>query len=103
VVEDIGEAPYRIDRSLVQLKRSGWLDGLAGVAVGQFVGCAHHHPAKARPTVSDVLAEELGPLGVPVLGGLPIGHGAEQVAVGLGVPAVLDADAGTLSIEPVTS
>jgi muramoyltetrapeptide carboxypeptidase len=38
---------------------------------------------------------------VPVLGGLPIGHGDQQVAVGLGVPAILDATAGTLMADPV--
>jgi muramoyltetrapeptide carboxypeptidase len=47
-----------------------------------------------------VLAERLAPLGVPVLGGLPFGHGDQQVAVGLGVPAVLDATAGTVVVEP---
>jgi muramoyltetrapeptide carboxypeptidase len=35
-----------------------------------------------------------------VLGGLPIGHGVGQVTVPVGVPAVLDADAGTLTAEP---
>jgi muramoyltetrapeptide carboxypeptidase len=100
LVEDVNEAPYAIDRWLVQLKRAGWLGGVAGVAVGQFANCVDED---RRPTVAEVLSEELGALGVPVLGGLPIGHGAQQVAVGLGVPAVLDADAGTLTVEsPLT-
>ncbi|MFG1603553.1 LD-carboxypeptidase [Actinoplanes sp. NPDC049265] len=97
LIEDVNEAPYAIDRWLVQLKRAGWLDAIAGVAVGQFANCAD---GDSRPAVADVLAEELGGLGVPVLGGLPIGHGSQQVAVGLGVSAVLDADAGTLTVEP---
>ncbi|MEV6635397.1 LD-carboxypeptidase [Actinoplanes sp. NPDC051470] len=101
LLEDVNEEPYRVDRSLVQLKRAGWLDNLAGVAVGQFTDCGE--PGYAEPSVADVLAEELCSLGVPVLGGLPIGHGAQQVAVGLGVPAVLDADAGTLTVEPATA
>ncbi|MEV0896070.1 LD-carboxypeptidase [Actinoplanes sp. NPDC049802] len=99
LIEEVNEEPYRIDRSLTQLKRAGWLDGLAGVAVGRFTGC---EPGRyAGVTAAQVLAGHLGGLGVPVLGGLPIGHGEQQTAVGLGVPAVLDADAGTLTVEPV--
>lgn len=101
LLEDVGEDPYRIDRSLVQLQRADWLAGVAGVAVGQFTGCVDED--KAEPTAAEVLAEELGSLGVPVLGGLPIGHGQQQVAVGLGVPAVLDADAGTLTVQNPSS
>lgn len=99
LLEDVHEEPYEIDRFLVQLTRAGWLDGLAGVAVGQFTDCAAADPF--QPGVVEVLAERLSPLGVPVLGGLPIGHGDQQVAVGLGVPATLDATAGTLIVDPV--
>ncbi|HEY0533258.1 MAG TPA: LD-carboxypeptidase [Actinoplanes sp.] len=99
LLEDVHEEPYEIDRYLVQLTRAGWLGGVAGVAVGQFTDCG---TADVRqPSVVEVLAERLTPLGVPILGGLPIGHGDQQVAVGLGVPAVLDATAGTLVVEPV--
>jgi muramoyltetrapeptide carboxypeptidase len=99
LLEDVHEEPYKIDRYLVQLARAGWLEGLAGVAVGQFTDCGT--PDLYQPTAAEVLSEHLTPLGVPVLGGLPIGHGDQQVAVGLGVPAVLDATAGTLTVDPV--
>ncbi|MET0425681.1 MAG: LD-carboxypeptidase, partial [Actinoplanes sp.] len=90
LIEDVNEAPYRVDRALVQLDRAGLLDGLAGVAVGQFTGCG-------GPAIVDTLRERLGHRGIPVLGGLPIGHGDHQVAVRLGTPFVLDANAGTLA------
>jgi muramoyltetrapeptide carboxypeptidase len=96
LVEDVQEPPYKVDRMLTHLRRSGALDGLAGVAVGQFTDCADGWDT----TVSDVLVERLGDLGVPVLGGLPIGHGVGQLTVPVGTPAVLDADAGTLTVEP---
>ncbi|MEV6492878.1 LD-carboxypeptidase, partial [Actinoplanes sp. NPDC051633] len=98
LVEDVHDEPYRVDRCIVQLERAGWLDGIAGVAVGQFTECVDPDPS---PTTPEVLTERFGSLGVPVLGGLPIGHGAEQIAVGLGVPAVLDVDAGTLTVSAV--
>ncbi|MEU4626624.1 LD-carboxypeptidase [Actinoplanes sp. NPDC023801] len=89
LLEEVNEAAYRVDRSLVQLRRSGWFDGLAGVAVGHFTNC---------PGADGVLAEHLGELGVPVLSGLPIGHDLAQIAVPLGLPARLDTAAGTLTV-----
>jgi muramoyltetrapeptide carboxypeptidase len=91
LIEEVNEAAYRVDRMIVQLKRSGWFDGLAGVAVGSFTAC---------PDADRVLAEHLNDLGIPVLANLPIGHGPTQVAVPLGVPAHLDADTGTLTAQP---
>ena len=47
-----------------------------------------------------MLADRLGDLGVPMLGGLPIGHGHGQVTVPVGTPATIDAAAGVLTVEP---
>ncbi|MFC0533121.1 S66 peptidase family protein [Phytohabitans kaempferiae] len=99
LVEDVGEAPYKVDRMLTHLRRAGVLAGLAGVAVGQFTDCADGWDV----TVAQVLAERLGDLGVPVLGGLPIGHGTGQLTVPLGTPATLDADAGVLTVAPAVA
>jgi muramoyltetrapeptide carboxypeptidase len=98
LLEEVGEAPYRVDRMLTQLQRAGSLDGLAGIAVGQFTRCGGEG---APVSAVDVLCERLGALGVPVLGGLPIGHGLRQLTVPLGTLAALDVDAGTLTVESV--
>jgi muramoyltetrapeptide carboxypeptidase len=95
LLEDVNEAPYKVDRMLTQLRRAGALTGLAGVAVGQFTQCADDWPV----SIVDVLAEQLGPLDVPVLGGLPIGHGRDQLTVALGAPATLDLEHRTLTVE----
>jgi muramoyltetrapeptide carboxypeptidase len=95
LLEDVAEAPYRVDRMLTHLRRAGVLGSLAGVAVGQFTACADEWPV----SIVDVLAERLGDLGVPVLGGLPLGHGDAPLTVPVGVPAVLDVAAGTLTAE----
>lgn len=84
-LEDVTEAPYRIDRMLVQLLQSGWFDGAAGVALGTWRDCGD--PAE----LDAVFAARLGPLGVPVLAGLPAGHGPRQLTLELGAPAVLTA------------
>lgn len=96
LLEEVGEPPYKVDRMLVHLRRAGVLNGLIGVAVGQFTNCADEWPT----SIVDVLDEHLRPLGVPVLGGLPIGHGRDQLSTGLGVPATLDVAAGTLTVSP---
>jgi len=95
LIEDVNEAPYKIDRMLTHLRRAGALDGIAAVAVGQFTDCADGWTT----TIVDVLQERLGDLGVPVLGGLPTGHGQEQLSVPVGVPATLNTTAGTLTVE----
>jgi muramoyltetrapeptide carboxypeptidase len=95
LLEDVAEAPYRVDRMLTHLRRAGVLGSVAGVAVGQFTACADEWPV----SIVDVLAERLGDLGVPVLGGLPLGHGDAPMTVPVGVPAVLDVAAGTLTAE----
>ncbi len=78
VLEDVGEAPYRLDRMLQQLRTAGGLDGVAGVCFGDMVDC--RLPPGATWTVRDVLLDGLRDLDVPVLGDVPIGHGARNQA-----------------------
>jgi muramoyltetrapeptide carboxypeptidase len=92
VLEDVSEAPYRVDRLLTQLLATGWLDGAAAVACGSWTGCGPPGDVEA------VLVDRLAGLGVPVVAGLPFGHGPVQATVPLGVPAVLDAAAGSLTV-----
>jgi muramoyltetrapeptide carboxypeptidase len=96
LLEEVAEPPYKVDRMLLHLRRTGVLASLAGVAVGQFTECADEWPT----SIVDVLLDHLGTLGVPVLGGLPVGHGRDQLTVPLGVPATLDVAAGTLTVAP---
>lgn len=90
VLEDVDEPAYRLDRYLTQLLRSGWFDRVRAVALGSFVGCG--------PDAVAVVGRRLAGLGVPVLAGFAVGHGAPQLTVPLGVAAMLDADAGTLAL-----
>lgn len=99
LLEEIDEPPYKVDRMLTHLRRAGCLDRVTGVAVGQFTGCADGWAVD----IADVITERLTGLGVPVLGGLPIGHGVGQLSVPVGVPATLDATAGTLTVEPAVT
>lgn len=75
LLEDVGEAPYRLERCLCQLRDSGCLDGVVAIGLGEFSDC---DPAGLDHSSADILRDALAPLGVPVLAGLPFGHGARN-------------------------
>ncbi|MGW7239469.1 S66 peptidase family protein [Streptomyces sp. NPDC054804] len=92
LLEDVGEQPYSLDRSITQLLRSGRLDGVAGILLGSWDRCGPYEDVRA------VLADRLGGLGVPVVEEFGFGHCESALTIPLGVAAELDADAGTLTL-----
>ncbi|MEV8033638.1 LD-carboxypeptidase [Streptomyces sp. NPDC002742] len=93
LIEDIGEEAYRLDRILTQLLRTGWLDGVTGIALGSWVDCGPYDGLRA------VFADRLGRLGVPVVENFGFGHAEGALTMPFGVRAELDADAGTLTLD----
>lgn len=91
LLEDVGERPYRIDRMLTHLKLSGLLEGVVGLALGEFTDCDD-----ATYPLTEVLDELVRDLGLPCVAGLRIGHGDVNQAAPLGARVRLDADAGRL-------
>jgi muramoyltetrapeptide carboxypeptidase len=96
LIEDVEKGLGHIDRNLTRLIKGGYLNGLKGIAIGQFTNFSQSQGW----TVVDVLRDRLNPLGVPILGGLPIGHGPNALAIPIGTEAVLNAEEGTLTIVP---
>ncbi len=92
LIEEIGERPYRLDRQLTHLEAAGVFQKIAGIAVGELVRCTE--PDGSGPDASEVFAERLGRLKLPVVLGLPVGHGARNRAVALGARVEIDADIG---------
>lgn len=97
VLEDIGEATYRLDRMLTQLRLAGAFDGCVGVAFGQCTDCPDTTEDGTR-TIDAIVTELADALQVPTLQGIPVGHIADQWTVPFGAIATLDADARTLSV-----
>jgi muramoyltetrapeptide carboxypeptidase len=97
LLEDIGEASYRIDRMLTALIQSGALAMVSAVVLGEFTACS---AGKYEVPTSSVLRERLALLEIPVLGGLPVGHGALNAPLPLGAIARVDATRGELRIDP---
>ena len=102
-LEEIGERPYRIDRSLTHLLHSGALRGVRGVVVGQLVDCEEPADGNLGPTAAAVVLERLATLGVPVVTGFGFGHDSRRnAALPFGTMARLSADQCTLEfLEPV--
>ena len=94
-LEDIGEKAYRLDGLFTHLRLAGVLAQLGGLILGRF----DHPDVAERDRISACLRREAEGIGVPCVGGAPIGHFPEQIIVPLGVQAELDADATTLSFE----
>jgi muramoyltetrapeptide carboxypeptidase len=90
VLEDIGEPPYKLDRLITQLRLSGALSGVAGIALGEFSGSSA--PEGAGWDIEALFSDLLAPLNVPVVTGLPIGHGAENRPWRYGAPGMLTAE-----------
>lgn len=93
MIEEVDEAPYRIDRMLTQLRLAGALKNLAGILVGRCKNCDvdSEHPYAAM-TLTRTLRDRLGDLGLPVLAELPIGHDGEQWTIPIGLEAQIKDD-----------
>ncbi|WP_176448420.1 LD-carboxypeptidase [Lentibacillus sp. CBA3610] len=99
LLEDIGEAPYRIDSMLNQLKLAGKLHAASGIIIGDF---AEAEPPEGKPSLSlkHVLHDHLADLACPVMSGFKIGHCFPHFSVPLGEKATLNTAEKSLIIEP---
>ena len=86
LLEDNGEALYRIDRMLHQMKLAGCLDGIAGMILGRFENCG------AIEDIYKVVLEVFEADDIPILAGFEVGHGHAEtnLTLPLGMPATLD-------------
>jgi muramoyltetrapeptide carboxypeptidase len=96
-LEDVGEAPYRIDRMFSTLKLMGALDKLAGFIFGD---CSDCNPGDGYGslTLDQIFDDYLLPLKIPAYRGAMIGHIREQFIVPVGGKVEMDADAGSFRL-----
>ena len=93
-LEDVEEAPYRIDRMLTTLKLMGALDAIAGFIFGECTDC-DPGAGYGSLTLDQIFDDHIRPLGIPAYRGAMIGHIKEQFIVPHGGMVEMDADAGT--------
>lgn len=93
-LEDVDEAPYRIDRMLTTLKLMGALDAIAGFIFGECTDCGPGE-GYGSLTLDQIFDHHIKPLGIPAYRGAMIGHIREQFILPVGGKVELDADAGS--------
>jgi muramoyltetrapeptide carboxypeptidase len=99
--EEIGDEPYAFDRVLNQLRLSGKLHKAAGIVVGQCADCEHVEGRSGydkSPPLVEVVRDNLGGYGIPVLYNVPFGHIKNIWTLPIGLEATLDADAKILTL-----
>jgi muramoyltetrapeptide carboxypeptidase len=101
VLEEIELEGYVLDGILTQLRNAGLFEGAAGIVVGDLK--TKWSGGIAELSTEDIVEEVLGPLGLHLIFGLPIGHNKHHATVPLGALATLDADKGTLLVEEVVT
>jgi muramoyltetrapeptide carboxypeptidase len=96
-LEEVGEAPYRIDRMLTQLRQAGVLESAAAVVLGVFQKC-EATDGEPSLTLMETLGGQLASLRVPAVYGYSFGHVPHQYTLPVGVRARLDTAAKTLTL-----
>jgi len=91
LLEDRAEAPYRIDRMLVHMKLAGCFENLTGIILGSFEDCG------SMETILNIVSDVFAAHPIPILAGLDVGHGKNNLTIPFGVEATLDADRHILS------
>jgi muramoyltetrapeptide carboxypeptidase len=99
-LEEAGEEAYRVDRLLGHLRNAGALSRVRAVCIGQMYVPATKREFPGDRDLQDVLRDHLMPLGVPIVTGVPAGHGPGKWTLPIGGTAVLDTQARTLVLDP---
>jgi muramoyltetrapeptide carboxypeptidase len=93
LLEDRGEAHYRIDRMLFQMKLAGCFKGIAGLVLGSFEDCG------SLDGIFKIFEEHFKDISAPILAGFDVGHGPKNMTIPFGLDATLDADKQILSFD----
>jgi muramoyltetrapeptide carboxypeptidase len=95
-IEDVGEAPYRVDRMLSTLRLAGKFDNVRGVILGAFTARDEEPDWDDDASIDDVLRDYFSDLGVPVLAHFPVGHVRYNATLPVGALVELDTEHQTL-------
>ena len=92
-IEDVGEAPYRIDRYLSELKLAGKLDLVNGIIIGRFSRRETEAPDRSTDfQMHQVFQQYFSKMKVPVIFNFPSGHGSKNVSLPLGCIVEINTD-----------
>lgn len=96
-IEDIGEQLYHLDRMMVQMKRAGFLDDLAGMIVGQFSDMEDNEE-RFGLNANEIIKSHLSGFDYPVAFDFPIGHTQANYALPVGVPSKMTVNESSVGL-----
>lgn len=96
-IEEIGEAPYAVDRMLLQLHHAGILQKQKALILGDFSDCKPE-PDRFPYSMEHVVETMRELLPIPVLTGLPFGHVARKLTLPVGAVATLNIVPGAFTL-----
>ena len=100
-LEDVNEYLYNIDRMMIQLKRSGKLQNLAGLIVGSFSDCQDNQVPFGK-RANQIIEEAVADYNFPVCYNFPVGHEPENWAIPCGREAILKVESDGVWLEEIT-
>lgn len=89
-IEDVDEAPYRIDRMFSQLRLSGKLNDAKGIIFGQFTDCNSLDNPEWQ-TYHDLIDEYCQGLEIPIIKNFNCGHDFPFINLPIGLEVEFDA------------
>ncbi len=98
VLEDVDEAPHRVDRMLAQLCNAHILNNLSALVFGKFIDCVPSDPNKPFIPIDEVLVNAAQDLRCPVFANLQYGHLPRKLTVPIGVRARIDTKRGVFEV-----
>ena len=98
ILEDVDEAPHRIDRMLSQLQNAGIFAKIAGLVFGKFTDCVPTDPSKPYLTIDQIFDNVAHHVDVPVVSNLQYGHIPKKLSIPIGLKAKVDAKKGVIEV-----
>ncbi|MEX2117682.1 MAG: LD-carboxypeptidase [Bacteroidota bacterium] len=97
-LEDVDEAPHRVDRMFAQLRHAGIFRHAKALVLGRFTDCKPTDPSKPFLSIEQVLAEVEASALIPVLSNFQYGHIPRKLTIPIGIRAVVDGVRRTLEV-----
>jgi muramoyltetrapeptide carboxypeptidase len=98
LLEDINEAPYRVDRMFNQLRLGKIFKQIHGIILGHFVNCVESNPETKSFTLNEVVIEYFQNLKLPVIYNVRHGHIKENLTIPFGIRCKMNASKGFIEI-----
>jgi len=97
-LEDINEYLYNIDRMMIQLKRAGMLQNLAGLIVGQFTDVRDNADPAFGKAAYEIIADHTEQYDFPICFDFPVGHVPDNRALPVSMMATLEVGTSSATV-----